>query len=86
MTFTVRDLMIDVLPVTFADAGELRVCENNVTMIGPPPKPEPKPPKPPKPRYAAATLGEQVQGAKDGAAELASLPVLREQLHQALHP
>jgi hypothetical protein len=87
MTFTVRDLMIDVLPATFADADGLRLCEGNVTM---PPKPQPPPPepppKPPRPGYAAATGGEQVQGAKDGAAELAPLPVLREQLHQALHP
>jgi hypothetical protein len=79
MTFTVRDLMIDVLPTTFADADKLYLCDGNVTM---PPRPAPKPPKPPKPPgYAAATGGVQVQ-----AADLAPLPVLREQLHQALHP
>jgi hypothetical protein len=81
MTFTVRDLMIDVLPTTVAGAGKLLLCDGNVTM---PPRPEPKPkpkPKPPKPGYAAAAGGEQVQ-----AAELAPLPVLREQLRRALRP
>jgi hypothetical protein len=80
MTFAVRDLMIDVLPATFADADRLRACENGIT--GPPPEPKPKPkpkPKPPKRGYAAATAGAQVS-----AAELAPLSLLREQLHQAL--
>jgi hypothetical protein len=86
MTFTVRDLMIDVLPATFADARELRLCEGNITM-NPPPQPPPKPkPKPPGPKHVAATAWELFQDAEEGAAELALLPVLREQLRQALHP
>jgi len=81
MTFAVRDLMIDVLPATFADAGRLRVCENGITGNPPVPKPKPKPkPKPPKRGYAAAPAGAQISPA-----ELAPLSVLREQLHQALH-
>jgi hypothetical protein len=87
MTFTVRDLMMDVLPATFADADGLRLCEGNITMT-PQPQPPPKPKPKPKPGrgYVAAGNGELVQGAEDGAAELAPLPVLRKELHQALHP
>ncbi|HEV3077384.1 MAG TPA: hypothetical protein VHB47_23395 [Thermoanaerobaculia bacterium] len=79
MTFTVRDLMIDVLPTTFADADKLLLCDGNVTLPPKPVPPPPPPPQPPKPGYEAATGGEQ-------AAELAPLSVLREKLHQALHP
>ncbi|HEY6321971.1 MAG TPA: hypothetical protein VJA16_10480 [Thermoanaerobaculia bacterium] len=81
MTFSVRDLMIDVLPATFADADKLLLlCGGDVTLPPAPAPPKPEP-KPPKPGVAAAAGGEQIQ-----AAELASLAVLREQLQQALHP
>jgi len=88
MTFAVRDLMLDVLPATFADADRLRLCENGITMPPPAPKPppKPKPPKPPKRGYVAATARQLVAGAQAPAAELAPLSVLREQLHQALRP
>ena len=86
MTFAVRDLMIDVLPATFANVDRLRLCETGVTM---PPAPEPPPPPPPQPQrkrgYVAATAWEVVAGAQAPAAELTPLSVLREQLHQALH-
>jgi hypothetical protein len=90
MTFTVRDLMLDVFPASDANAEQLQLCE--LATQGPPkpnPKPKPKPgpgPKPgPKPGCAIQTAPN---GPSQIAAnvELASLTVLRQQLQQALHP
>jgi len=91
MTFTVRDLMIDVLPATFAEADELRLCANEITLTPPQPKPPkpphpPKPgPKPPKPGCVGDTMPGAVQGAGEWTAELLPLEALREQLQRALH-
>ena len=85
MTFAVRDLMIDVLPATFADVDRLLLCETGITQNPPAPQPPPPPP-PPKRAYMAAIAGQLVAGAQAPAAELTPLSVLREQLHQALHP
>lgn len=84
MTFSVRDLMLDVLPENVADTYELRLCQP-VTDVGPPPKPRPRPhPRPePKPEcMPVTTIG--TAGPSEVTIELASLDVMREQLHQAL--
>jgi hypothetical protein len=87
MTFTVRDLMLDVFPASDANPDQLQLCE--LATQGPPGKPKPKPGPGPKPRPKP---GCALQTATDGpsqieaSAELASLAVLREQLQQALHP
>ena len=88
MTFTVRDLMLDVFPAADANAYELRACE---LASQAPPKPHPKPhPKPqPKPQPKPECTMQTATGGPSGieaSAELASLAVLRQQLQQALHP
>jgi hypothetical protein len=89
--FSVRDLMVDVLPATDADVHELHLCEP-ITGGGQPkpgPKPKPGPPHPkPKPQCLPISTGPDAY-ADDllvAGARLAPLPALREQLHQALHP
>jgi hypothetical protein len=84
MTFTVRDLMLDVLPETGANDPELWLCQ--IASQGepkPPPKGPPKPAPPPVPCPMQSQTGLPVA---EEAAELPSLAVLREQLQQALHP
>jgi hypothetical protein len=81
MTFTVRDLMLQVLPV---DEHAFRLCQS---QTGPPPpqKPEPGPKQPPAPQPQCvpftATGTPVVQAAGQ---ELQDLAMLREQLQEAL--
>jgi|GEM_PF-2795382 hypothetical protein len=82
MTFKVHDLMIDVLPQTNGDAHELHVCEPDTAA----PKPKPKPRPPQEPACVPITLQTGVEAFTATSPELAALAVLREQLHQALHP
>ena len=82
MTFTVRDLMVQVLPV---DDHALRLCQSQ-TGLPPPPKPHPGPkpppkPQPPQPQCVPLTATGGVEAAGQ---ELASLPALRAQLQEAL--
>jgi hypothetical protein len=82
MTFKVRDLMIDVVPAGSA-GHQLNLCQPD-TAAGP--KAPPPPPK--EPACQPITMNTPVAQAGDFApdtAKLASLAVLREQLHQALH-
>ncbi|HYL04993.1 MAG TPA: hypothetical protein VE075_03080 [Thermoanaerobaculia bacterium] len=86
MTFTVRDLMLDVLPEADAREPELWLCiiaSQGEPKPPPPPKGPPKgPPKPPMP----GPIDSQGPPPVAAVPELASLAVLREQLRQALHP
>jgi hypothetical protein len=75
MTFTVRDLMLDVFPEDEANAAERRLCGAKQA----PPKPKPKP------ECTDLTVLTGPPGI-EARAELASLAVLREQLQQAWHP
>ncbi len=89
MTFTVRDLMLDVFPpAPAATDSELWLC-----VIASQGEPKPPPPGPPKPKPRPPQPGPQcpldTQTGPNGFDEtpgLASLAVLREQLQQALHP
>ena len=86
MTFSVRDLMCDVLYEANANARAIRLCEPST---GQPPPPRPKPPKRPPPRPACVPITTQTDAAEvfaPAGGELPILAVLREQLHQALHP
>ncbi len=89
MTFAVRDLMLDVLPETSdtnADGHELRLCEP-VTSQGPRPHPKPPQQPPPKPKCMPVTTQTGPPEAFSMASgDLPALEVLRQQLHQALHP
>jgi hypothetical protein len=75
MTFTVRDLMLDVFPDDEGDFAEHRLYGAGQA----PPKPKPQP----KPECTDLTGGPP---GIEASADLASLAVLREQLQQALHP
>jgi len=81
MTFTVRDLMLDVFPDDEGDFAEHRL--HGAGQAKPKPKPQPLP----QPDCTNVTGG--TGGGPPGVearAELASLAVLRQQLQQALHP
>jgi hypothetical protein len=91
MTFTIRDLMLDVLPAADAEAHQLYLCVpiTDPTQPKPGPKPKPGPPHPkPKPQCVPISTGPG--GFADdylvANAELTALAVLRDQLHQALRP
>jgi hypothetical protein len=101
MTFTVRDLMLHVLPDAAANAPDLRLCTiatGGEPLVPPKPgvpkpgEPKPVPPQPGKPQPGKSqpvpecALATGGQGGTGASAELASLAVLREQLRQALHP
>ena len=90
MTFVVRDLMVDVLPATDADVHELYLCEPITGGGQPKPGPQPKPEPHPKPKPDCVPITMGPTGFADdllvAGAELTALAVLREQLHQALHP
>jgi len=90
MTFTVRDLMLDVLPAADAEGYLLGPCLPITDLPKPKPGPKPGPhPKPkPKPECMPISTGPDAY-ADDllvAGARLAPLSALREQLHQALHP
>lgn len=92
MAFMVRDLMFNVLPDADANANarELQLCQFASPGQQPPPekpkKPPQKPPQPaPKPQPECTFQSQTGASQFEAAAELASLPVLREQLRQALH-
>jgi hypothetical protein len=80
MTLEVRDLMIDVLPETDGHVMELWLCQP--VTIPPEPKPHPKPPKKP----GCEPISVAGPGSFTAGTELATLEVLRQELHQALHP
>ena len=90
MDFTVRDLMLNVLPETNDAVHELRLCEPITTAPEPKPPPKPKPKPKPKPgQQQPACLPITILGVDataEASVELPPLAVLREQLHQALHP
>ena len=77
MTFTVRDLMLDVFPADEANAAAPWLC----AAKAPPPQPQPKP-------DCTNITGGGTGGATgiEESLELANLAFLRQQLQQALHP
>lgn len=80
MTFTVRDLMLHVLPANELEAHDLRLCTPN--SQGPPPKPKPGPKPQPKPQCQPITT---ITGGVEAAGqELPALAMLRAQLQEAL--
>jgi len=81
MTFTVRDLMLDVFP----DDDEGDIAEHRLYGAGQA-KPKPKPKPMPKPDCTEVTVLTGGPSGLEARAELASLAALREQLQQALHP
>ncbi|HEV3460331.1 MAG TPA: hypothetical protein VHG32_27620 [Thermoanaerobaculia bacterium] len=90
MTFTVRDLMLNVFPAPEANASEPNAPELWLCVIAsqgepkPPPPPPKGPPKPPKKPGVPCPMDSQTLPVAEAAAELASLDVLREQLRQSL--
>ena len=86
MTFTVRDLMLHVLPANELEAQDLRLCAPNSQGAPPKPKPGPKPgPKPePKPQCQPVTTITGEIGIEAAGQELHDLAMLRAQLQEAL--
>jgi hypothetical protein len=78
MTFTVRDLMLNVFPDDEGDIAEHRLYGAGQAK----PKPKPKP----KPDCTEVTVLTGGPPGLEARAELASLAALREHLQQALHP
>ena len=82
MTFTVRDLMLHVLPANELEAHDLRLCSPN--SQGPPPKPKPGPKPQPKPQCQPITTTTGQEGFEAAGQELLALAALRAQLQEAL--
>ena len=80
MTFTVRDLMLHVLPENGVDDDARRMCQ---TGTGAPPKPQPKPKPPQQPQCVPITATGQ-PGVEAAGQELHALAMLRAQLQEAL--
>ena len=81
MQFTVRDLMIEVLPAADADCHDLRLCQPDTA---PPPKPKPKPTPKPRPDCQPITATGGADGYAIAGWELMPLAALRQQLREAI--
>ena len=84
MSFTVRDLMLHVLPENGVDDHAFRLCQ---TQTGPPPPPKPHPgpgPKRPPGQPQCVPITATGPGVEAAGQELHALAMLRAQLQEAL--